>query len=244
MQPKQLTELGFSENETKVYLALLEMGISTITTIISRTHLHKQIVYDNLNRLIDKGLISYVIQSNRKHFSAASPERIKDVLDEQKREIEDKEELLKKILPELLIKKELAKEKQVATIYQDKKGIKSILENILEQKEEVLAFGAEGRFKKVFGPYWINYNKRREKIKQKWRIVWSEKLKNKREEIKFVKVKYISKKFENPASTIIFGDNTAIIIWEDIPFAILIESSKITESYKSTFTLLWKLAKK
>lgn len=94
MQSSDLFKLGFTENEAKVYPALLDSGPSTITKIISQTHLHKQIIYDNLQRLTVKGLVSYVIQSNRKYFKAVSPEKIKDLLEEQKKDLEQKEKLL------------------------------------------------------------------------------------------------------------------------------------------------------
>jgi len=243
MEPKNLLSLGFTENEAKVYLALLETGLSTITKLISRTNLHKQIIYDNIQRLTAKGLVSYVIQSNRKYFNAVSPEKIKDILEEQKKELETKETLLEKVLPQLLAKREEVEEKQLATIYHGKKGLKSILEEILKQKEEVLSFGAEGKFKQIFGPYWENYNRRREKLKVKFKVIWNEKLKGKREQILYLDAKYLPKEFDNPASTIIYGDKTAIILWEEIPFAILIESAKITASYRNTFNLLWKTAK-
>jgi len=87
VEPNNLLQLGFTENEAKVYLALLETGLSTITKLISKTNLHKQIIYDNLQRLTAKGLVSYVIQSNHKYFNAVSPEKIKDILEEQKKEL-------------------------------------------------------------------------------------------------------------------------------------------------------------
>lgn len=244
MKPEELTKLGFTENEAKVYLALLESGLSTITILVTKTHFHKQVIYDNLERLMAKGLVSYVIKANRKYFNAVSPEKIQDILKEQEKELQNKERLLQNLLPQLKILKESAGEKQIATIYQDKKGIKSILEDVLKQKEEVLTFGNEGRFKGLFGPYWLNYNQRREKLRLKFKVIWNERLRGKRERLKFIEIKYIPKEFENPASTMIYGNKTAIILWEDVPFAILIESTKITNSYKTTFNLLWNIAKK
>lgn len=244
MESPDLLQLGFTENEAKVYLALLETGLSTITKLISKTNLHKQIIYDNLQRLTAKGLVSYVIQSNRKYFNAVSPEKIRDILEEQKKELESRENLLQEILPQLLARKEESRSKQsLATIYYGKKGLKSILEEILKQKEEVLSYGAEGKFKQLFGPYWDNYNRRREKLTIRFKVIWNEKLRGKRENIAYLDAKYIPKEFDNPASTLIYGDKTAIILWEDVPFAVLIESQKITASYKNTFNLLWNIAK-
>jgi len=244
MQTQDLQKLGFTENEAKVYLALLEAGLCTITKLITKANLHKQIIYDNLQRLTAKGLVSYVIQSNKKYFNAVSPEKIKDILEEQKTELQVKEDILKEVLPQLLAKKEASKESSLATIYYGKKGIKSILEDILKQKQEVYSYGAEGKFKLLFGPYWENYNRRRENLKIKFKVIWNEKLRGKRENIGYLEARYVSKEYDNPASTLRYANKTVIFLWEEVPFAILIESSKITASYKNTFDLLWSIATK
>lgn len=244
MKTEDLEKLGLTKNETKVYLALLELGLVSITDLIKRTKLHKQIIYDNLERLIAKGLVSYVIKANRRHFNAASPEKLIDFFEEQKQEISKKESIVKKLLPELIALKEKVKEKQLASVYHGKKGIKSILESVLKQKNEILVYGAEGRFKETFGPYWTNFNKRREKLKIKGRIIYNEKLKGKREKLRFVNIKYIPREFESPATTWIFNDKVSIILWERIPFAVLIESKEITKGYRNYFNLLWSISKK
>lgn len=243
MELSNLLQLGFTENEAKVYLALLDSGLSTITKIISQTHVHKQIIYDNLQRLTAKGLVSYVIQSNRRYFNAVSPGRIKDLLEEQKSELVQKENLLQEILPQLLARKEQTQKQPVATIYYGKKGINSIMEETLKQKEEVFSYGAEGRFKQLFGLYWENYNRRREKLQFRMKVIWNEKLRGKKENLLYLEAKYLPKEFDNPASTLIYGDRTAIILWEEIPFAVLIESKKITQSYQNNFELLGRMAR-
>lgn len=244
MKEEDLERLGLTRNEAKVYFVLLEIGLTSITGLIKKTKLHKQIIYDNLERLQEKGLVSYVIKANRRHFSAVSPEKLMDMLEEQKNEINKKEDIAKKLIPELTNLKSRAKEEQLASIFQGKKGIKSILESVLKQKGEILVYGAEGRFKDVFGPFWTNFNKRREKLKRSGRIIYNEKLKGERKRLRFVSIKYISKEFESPATTWIFENKVAIILWERVPFAVLIEGREITKAYKNYFEILWKIAKK
>lgn len=75
------------------------------------------------------------------------------------------------------------------------------------------------------------------------RVIWDECLRGKRENIAYLDAKYIPKEFTNPVSTVIYGDKTAIILWEEVPFAVLIESAKIARSYRNTFELLWKTSR-
>ena len=50
-----LERIGLSKNEAKVYLVLLELGLTSSKAIIEKTNLHRQIVYDTLDLLIEKG---------------------------------------------------------------------------------------------------------------------------------------------------------------------------------------------
>lgn len=63
----QLIELGFNQNEAKVYLSIIKFNESDANRIIKDTKFHKNIVYDNLEKLINKGLITY-IQKDKKRI--------------------------------------------------------------------------------------------------------------------------------------------------------------------------------
>ena len=64
MNTKILEEVGLTGNEIKVYLALLELGSVTAGDILKKIELHRGAVYDTLDKLIDKGLVSYFIKNN------------------------------------------------------------------------------------------------------------------------------------------------------------------------------------
>ena len=58
-----LEEFGLTQTEEKVYLVLSQSGISPASDIIKKTQLHRTTVYDVLNRLIEKGIVSFVIKN-------------------------------------------------------------------------------------------------------------------------------------------------------------------------------------
>ena len=66
---QNLTKLGLNQNEAKVYLSLLKFGKSDAHQIIKDTKFHKSIVYDNLDKLINKGLVTYIIDGKKRIFS-------------------------------------------------------------------------------------------------------------------------------------------------------------------------------
>ena len=55
-----LEDLGLTRGEVKVYIALLEIGSSSVGQIIEKSGLQNSVVHRALNSLIEKGLISYI----------------------------------------------------------------------------------------------------------------------------------------------------------------------------------------
>lgn len=125
MHEKILKELGFSEREIKVYLALLSLGQSTVGPIATKTRIPLSKIYQTLEKLIDKGLVSFVIISKVKHFEAQDPKQILNF-------IKEKERLFTEIMPSLQNMKALSKDQQIATVYEGEKAIKAMFNNILE----------------------------------------------------------------------------------------------------------------
>jgi len=62
----ELNEIGLTENESKIYLALIDLGPSLAGQISRKTGLHRRTVYDSIEMLIKKGLVGYIKNNNRK----------------------------------------------------------------------------------------------------------------------------------------------------------------------------------
>ena len=58
--------IGLTETELNVYKALLRMGISLAADVIKSAQIHRATAYDVLNRLMEKGLASYIIKNKKK----------------------------------------------------------------------------------------------------------------------------------------------------------------------------------
>ena len=66
--------MGLSNAEAKIYLALLELGSSKTGRIIDRTKLQSSTVYHVLGSLVEKGIVSHILQGKVKHYNAEPPE--------------------------------------------------------------------------------------------------------------------------------------------------------------------------
>lgn len=245
MNTGTLEELGLTKTEAKVYLALLELGSTPAGPLIKRVGMHRAAVYDTVDLLIDKGLVSYVITANRKYFEAQDPERLLEFIDSKKQDLIKEEEELKKILPELQLTRKLSKEPQEGTVYKGKKGLKSIFEDILKERKPWFVFGATGQFREMFHAYFIHFHERREKLQIPLKIIYNEEIRaQKREkELKLVQIKYLPQSYITPSTTHIYGDKVVIINWSVEPIAFLMRSKQTADSYRNFFQLLWKTAK-
>ena len=92
---KQLTKLGFSENEAKIYLELLKNKDIQAGLLSKNTGINRRTTYDSLQRLIEKGYVGFNISANKKIFFAMNPKVIIKNLKEMEEEAE-------KIIPSLM----------------------------------------------------------------------------------------------------------------------------------------------
>jgi len=233
-----LKKIGLGGNESKVYLALLELGSGLAGEITKRSGVNRTNVYDSLERLIEKGLATFVISANRKVFEPVNPVRLKEILKE-------KQELLDSILNELIYKYKENAVKQEATIFRGKKGLKSMFELLLKSKKEIFIYGAESRFAYMFPSYQKQWNLKRANLKIAMTMISTEKARAKKskDNFKFFKIKFLPEEYEYPSNVLISGNKVVTISWTDTPYAFLIESKEAAKSNINFFNILWKSAK-
>jgi len=239
-----LEDLGLSEAEAKVYLALLETGQTLAGPIIKKTGLHRSTTYQILQRLIEKGLVSYIVKAGKRYFEAAEPERFLNIL-------KTKEEKLLDILPALKKKKELSKLKQEVEVFSGYKGIRTVCDKILEELKdggEYLDFGVSGLFRDVMGPYWDLWQKRKRKYNIKAKCIFNEELIKKNPKLLkdyFGEARFHPKEYSSPTDTIIYKDTVVLFVWTaKPPIAIVIKNKENADGYRRQFQLMWKYSKK
>src|SRR3989344_7846313 len=94
MNKEILEEIGLTDYESKIYLTLLTHGQISAYELAEKAGLYRQVVYDILKRLEEKGFVSSVIEGKTKLFKAINPRLILEFLNE-------KTSNFKHILPEL-----------------------------------------------------------------------------------------------------------------------------------------------
>ena len=239
MQTEILEEIGLSQSEAKAYVTSLKIGSATNGKIAKKANLNRSNCNEALNRLVNKGLVSYVIKANRKYYEATDPAHILELLNEKKKQVV-------KVIPELRELKKIKRKEQEANIYEGYKGIKTVFEDILntlKPGDEYLVFGVVN-IPKPFENYIVHWTKRRLKKKLKLKIIFNKDVKKMIEKYKKEKltdVRVLPKEYVTPAVVNIYGNKTATIVWTKEPLAFVVKNKDYADSFRQYFKLLWKV---
>jgi sugar-specific transcriptional regulator TrmB len=241
-----LENIGLDQNEVKIYSMLLKQGSSLAGTIAEKTGIHRRTVYDALEKLMKKSLVTYVLRTGKKHFQAVNPERILLFLKEKHDLIEREENEIKGALPELQKLFNASKTKAQAEIYSGKEGLKSIMELILKEKADWLSIGSTGKGPEII-PYFLpSWHRRRVKIRIKYKGLIADTVEGRKRAKEFSEAgladyRFLPKNLHHPQTIWVFGNKTAIILVSvEVPIITLIESDAIADSFREYFNLLWK----
>ncbi|MFA6072950.1 MAG: helix-turn-helix domain-containing protein [Candidatus Woesearchaeota archaeon] len=242
MNSELFKEIGFTQRETKVYLALIELGTTTIGPLTIKTKLQASKVYETLEKLQEKGMSSFVMVSKTKHFQASDPKEILNILDEKKR-------LFKDIVEELKRKQQSTQTKQTVIVHEGFNAFKSLFNRLaddLDSKDYYFAFAFKNEYHSNATKIFLSnfHNKLKEKKIKDFAIAHTSvkhNIKNTYKSNTNIKIRFTNN--ETPLGIIIVKDKIINLIWGDRPTAIEITSEQIHTQYKKFFEELWKQSK-
>jgi sugar-specific transcriptional regulator TrmB len=239
METKILKEIGLTETEIKVYLALLSLGTTSAGKLVEETNVYRKNLYDALHKLIAKGLVSYVVENKKKFFQPKSPTNLVTFLDEKKEKIEEKKKELQEVIPKLDARFNLLTPEIESQIYRGTDGIKTILKECLNHRE-VLFIGATGDVENRLPYFWPQYNKKREKLKCKWKLLLVLEAKNKPiTKSKYYEYKVLPETLSGLNVIYIYGNYVANVVWLEKPIAFVIKHKTLADNYRKYFNFLW-----
>lgn len=245
MNLEVLRKLGFSEGEIKIYSAMLDLGATSINNIHEKVGIDRRNIYDILNKLIERGLVSYFDEDGKRIFRISNPEKIISYIEEKKAGLDEIKQEVNKILPE--IKKEFGskKEELKAEIFRGSEGMKAVWDDFLNY--DVIYWIGSGMYVPLrFPAFWDDWNKRRMKSKvESYHLFRSDKQKDVKNRKGFDKNKitdwrFLPKEFSgNPTVTVVYGNKVAQMLLGDNINVFVITNKELAENYKKYHKYLW-----
>ena len=237
-----LQEAGLSKNETKVYLALLQLSTGTAVQITGASKVHRVNVYDALERLKEKGLISVIMKGNKRIYEAADPQYLMQL-------IKQKETLLEQVMPSLKQSYELQKDPQQVHYFVGVDSIMQAYNMVLDQDDKVLyGIGGSGETRAQLKHRHVHWNKQRIEAGIKIKALYYEFTRTEKARTwspeDLAEIRYIPDEFLSESLTDICGNLVIHVLpKKDQIMAIVIENRAIADSFKQFFRFMWQVAK-
>lgn len=249
MDLTSLREAGLTDGEIKVYLALLELGSSTTGPIVDKSGIARSIIYQILEKLMQKGIVSVITKEQTKYFQAAEPSKLLDYIDERASTLQHNRHVVEKLLPQLSLLKASAPESDVQ-LFTGFRGTVVVHERTYQKLKYGESYWAMGIPAYQPGPhhaYWQRDHQRRAKAGISCRLLFEadtepEILRN-RNSYQRCEARYMPADFKTPAWFLGYADVTAISIPAEKPISVEITNQKIADSFKSYFDDFWKKSK-
>lgn len=235
-----LLDIGLSKNEAKAYLALFELGSATVTQISKKSKVHRTNLYDALERLKKKGLVSTLTKEKKVLFEATDPSVFSNLLKE-------KETKLATVMAQLELAKKISTNQSNVEIREGLAGVKSAYADTLKQGKPIYTFGSPKAASDLARAFLNQFHKERIARKIPMYHIYNADAQQRINEIKkwpFTFVRTLAPEYNSPISTGICGDEVALKIWDEKEgMAIIIRDARIAKAYMNYFNLLWKMAK-
>lgn len=242
MYIETLEEIGLSQNEAKIYEALLAIGVATVPAIALKTGVHKRNIYDIVPKMLKKGIIYQIADTRENRYGPVSPAKLADL-------IWEKDEKLKKILPDLSKQFRKTATNEAVYIYKGKEGFKNYLRDILAVGEDVFFVGAKGGwFDKDMHPFIEDFLKQAKKRKIKYFHIFDAEVKKFAPDLLAELGKpyrFLSEQYSTTGAIDIFGDHIVTFsgltlknITDDVTLVVII-NDELADCYRTWFRFMW-----
>ena len=240
MQINQLLQkLGFSSNESKVYLAALESGLASAQTIAKKANVRRTTCYSVLGYLVNRGVVGKTKHKDKTKFLAEPPERLLSLI----REIENG---IKQALPELDAIYNKKETKPKILFYEGGDAVWKVYEDTLKEKPRTILMWNNQEFFEKFGDRkYVNYIPQRvalgigaKRIASKG-STWDTKHRH-LDKKELSETIIVPKEIFDPHIEVnIYNNKLAFMNYAE-NMAIIIESKAIADAMRQAYELSWK----
>lgn len=244
---KGLISLGFSQKETSVYLALLELGKRTVSPIARSANINRTTAYDILETLAGKGLVSISGKEPVQEYLAESPDKIIKLLEDQLTKDQNNIQEAQSLVPQLKSIHNVTDRPQVR-FYEGKEGLEQVYEDTLTSQETIRAYANVNEMHTALPDYFPKYYKKRTNKGIHIRAIipsnkaGTERVAKDKEEARESALIPPDEFYFTPEINI-YDNKVMIASWKE-KLGIIIESQEIADAMKKIFQLAWAEAKR
>ena len=235
-------KFGLNDKEINVYLGLLKLGSAPVRKIAAAANLNRTTTHDILNKLMADGLASFVDKTNHRYFTAEPPDHLLTALKIRKNQIEQTEQDIIKILPELKSLFEKSASKPKAKYFEGVVGLRAILQDVLDSVSRTsnrqYCVYSSSTIRDTLHQVFPSYNDERKRLKisvQSISIGPGGSLHGLDER------KWLSQKEGSPTYTLLYAGKVALIALDDKkePLGVVLEDKNSYLTQMMIFEAIW-----
>lgn len=239
----ELQKLGLTTEESRVYLACLEINGGPVSVIARKAGAERVSCYHTIENLLKKKLLSQYNKNGVKCFAPEPPEQLM-------RMAEEKVNIAKVLLPELKTLVSAVGFKPKIRFYEGREGVERVFTESLTAKREILGYSNLQLATQFFPEFFKNYTHTKLKKGIKTRYLSPTTVETVHVLDPFLPPKYdanlieillVNKQqflFEN--EVLIFGNSVGIVsLNQDELLGLIVESATFARTMKAVFDLAW-----
>lgn len=246
-----LIKIGFSENEARVYRALLELGSATAQHIAQHASVNRPTTYVQLERLMKLGLVSsYEKGSERKngksktYFRAEDPEHLKNFLQKETRRIKEREQTLGELLPKLEELFVSSGDRPRVRFFEGIEGIRTMQEEFLKGGGKLVeGITSWDDVLKLDPEHQTTYRPKRIQKGIKSRVIYTSSqgaVLQKEDATSLRESRFVpADTFPISADISVSGNRVAFVVLKEKPFGVIIENTDVAKTVQTFFKLAW-----
>jgi sugar-specific transcriptional regulator TrmB len=236
-----LIDTGLTENEAEVYLACLSMGATTAINIARNTEIKRPTVYNVIENLKKKGLVSIEVTGFKSKFVANDPSLLENILDSKRKKFTN-------LLPELEAMKNNQGESGLIRYYEGMGGVKTVYESMIRDikpHEDYCVLGNVGELIPLDRKFFDDFMARRAKLPINIRILVQRNVEGdnfkKYEKNLNAQVRYLPEGTNLNTNLVIIPARMLIHELTNPIKGIIIENKRSIAMQKELFEIIWKV---
>jgi len=239
----ELTKIGLTDEEARIYLACLEIGGGAVSVIARKAKTPRVNCYYTIENLLKKKLLSQYNKNGVKCFAPEPPEQLLKMA-------EEKVNLTKGILPELKSLVSTLGFKPKIRFYEGREGVERVFTESLTAKKEILGYTNLKNATEFFPEFFRHYTHTKLKKKIKTRYLSPTTVETvhvldpflpSEYDANLIEILLVNKHqflFEN--EVLIFGNSVGIVsLNKDELLGLIVESATFARTMKAVFDLAW-----
>ena len=237
--------LGLTRNESDVFENILKQGMITVSDLILKTGLHRNICYEIIGKLQQKGFIYEIRKEKKRYYQVSQKEVFDEFLKEERKELDETRRVVEQVKKKR--RDNIPDAKTNVSVLKGKQGLRALAKMLLEVRHYKVLGAPKGVLEVLPAYFWKNFLEKRTEKNIKAEMILSEKLRRWVKETRKThldKIRFV-KDFENDAcETVIFEDKVAIVFLADEPKITILQHPQAVKHYETIFDMLWQIASK